>query len=126
MANINERHRMAAFTCSGSGRSRTSQEEVAYAEGVADREAEIADNLRRRDQWGHRTCDSETADAIEQGLDSQWGKPTNKDFVDLLSDFCERSECDLDHDGACQEHNWFGDGECPHARARRMLEAANG
>lgn len=28
-------------------------------------------------------------------------------------------ECMLDHDGNCQAHNWFGEGECPHARVAR-------
>ncbi len=127
MAEVNEHLRKAAFAWSGFGRERPSQEEAIYAEGLADREAAIVTNLRSRDQWGHRTSDSKTADAIEQGLDSEWGKPPNyKDLMALLSDFCERSDCDLDHNGACQEHNWFGEEECPHARAGRMLEAHDG
>lgn len=39
----------------------------------------------------------------------------------VLADLADGSPCDLDHDGNCQEHAWFGDGECPHARAKRLL-----
>jgi len=39
------------------------------------------------------------------------------------------TECDLDHHGNCQAHNYFGDGRCPHAVAESLVreaEAATG
>lgn len=45
----------------------------AYAQGYADREAEIAANLRRRDRWGGGAVDDKkTASDIEHGLDMDW------------------------------------------------------
>ena len=40
----------------------------------------------------------------------------------LIADLSYDDPCDLDHHGSCQAHNWFGDGECPHARARKALK----
>jgi len=68
-----ERHGQAAFVWSGYGRERTQAEAAIYAEGLADREAQIVANLRRRHRWGGgAVADRQTADEIEQGLDSDW------------------------------------------------------
>ena len=42
---------------------------------------------------------------------------------DVLSDLVARDDdpCYFDHHGYCQAHNWLQEGECPHARAKRLL-----
>lgn len=39
----------------------------------------------------------------------------------LVQDLRHDDPCGLDHHGNCQEHNWFGESECPHARAARLF-----
>lgn len=39
----------------------------------------------------------------------------------LLRDLVQEDPCSFDHDGNCQAHMWFGDGECPQARLKRVL-----
>ena len=36
----------------------------------------------------------------------------------LVDAFVSDDDCYLDHGGNCQQHNWFGDERCPHARAK--------
>jgi len=31
-------------------------------------------------------------------------------------------DCDLDHHGSCQAHDWFGEGPCPNGVVRKWLE----
>jgi hypothetical protein len=38
-----------------------------------------------------------------------------------LAELTSDEECDLDHHGNCQMHNFFGEGECPHAVAKRLI-----
>jgi septal ring factor EnvC (AmiA/AmiB activator) len=38
-----------------------------------------------------------------------------------LNQLIDPSPCHLDHHGSCQEHNWFGEGECPNAIAVRLV-----
>jgi len=70
MAEVTQRHRDAAAA------HRTINDlpsRGAYAQGLADREAEILVNLRRRDRWGGGAIpDRETANDIERGHDGQW------------------------------------------------------
>ncbi len=40
----------------------------------------------------------------------------------IVTDLYDDSPCDLDHHGSCQAHNWFGQSECPHARAEALLK----
>lgn len=39
----------------------------------------------------------------------------------ILIDLIDDEDCRLDHHGYCQTHVWLRDGECPQARARRLL-----
>lgn len=41
--------------------------------------------------------------------------------VAILRDMLDPDECHHDHHGYCQAHGWLTDGECPHARARRLI-----
>ena len=34
---------------------------------------------------------------------------------DIVNDIAYSDECSLDHNGSCQAHSYFGEGECPHA-----------
>jgi hypothetical protein len=43
----------------------------------------------------------------------------------ILADLVDPDPCRLDHDGDCQTHAWFGDDECPHARAKRLLSSSD-
>lgn len=45
-----------------------------------------------------------------------------RDLSSTLADMAYTDECDLDHNGACQAHNYFGEGECPNARAAKLLK----
>jgi len=45
-----------------------------------------------------------------------------RNLKSLIEDLAYSDECDLDHHGSCQAHNWFGEGECPHARAQKILK----
>jgi hypothetical protein len=40
---------------------------------------------------------------------------------ELLDALVSDESCWLDHHGYCQGHSRFDDGECPHARAKRLL-----
>lgn len=76
MAEIKQRHRDAAKawwpTTKGTAMATGIMEDF-YAQGAADREAEIAAALRRRDAWGGGAiADRETANDIERGHESQW------------------------------------------------------
>ena len=42
--------------------------------------------------------------------------------MNILDDLWDDSPCDLDREGSCQEHGWFGSGECPHARAVSLFD----
>jgi len=78
MVEIKERHREAARAWVhehglGSSHESATAAATAYAEGQADREAEIAAALRRRDAWGGGAiADRETANDIERGHEPQW------------------------------------------------------
>lgn len=39
----------------------------------------------------------------------------------LIEDLHDSSPCYIDHNGGCQAHYWFGDTECPHGRAQKLL-----
>lgn len=39
----------------------------------------------------------------------------------LIRDLSDPDPCHYDHHGYCQAHSWLQDGECPHARAQRLL-----
>jgi hypothetical protein len=41
--------------------------------------------------------------------------------VSLLATFVDDEPCSLDHHGHCQAHDWFAEGECNVARARRLV-----
>jgi len=76
-APIAERHREAATNWSPDAPDMIGADDIhprdAYAQGAADREAEILANLRRRDRWGGGAIpDRETANDIERGHDGQW------------------------------------------------------
>lgn len=45
--------------------------------------------------------------------------------LELLYSLTSPDDCDLDHHGYCQAHAWFHDGECPDARAKRVLAQHN-
>ena len=51
-------------------------------------------------------------------------RPGFTELLGLLREFADDEPCDLDHDGGCQAHNSFGDGECRNAHARRLLDVA--
>lgn len=78
MAEINKRHEKAACDWTPDvPQLLVSKADIhphdAYAQGYADREAEIVAHLRRRDRWGGGAIrDTETAREIEQGLDADW------------------------------------------------------
>lgn len=44
-----------------------------------------------------------------------------EDLRSIVGDLVDAEPCRLDHDGGCQAHDWFGETECPHARAKRFL-----
>ena len=76
-APIEERHLRAAVNWRPDVPDLVAAEDLhprdAYAHGRADREAEIAASLRRRDRWGGGAIpDRETANDIERGHDDQW------------------------------------------------------
>jgi hypothetical protein len=52
---------------------------------------------------------------------SKWSDRPLDDPIDLLEEFVDDDPCWLDHHGYCQAHNYFGEGECRMARARRLL-----
>jgi hypothetical protein len=46
---------------------------------------------------------------------------THREAVSLLATFVDDEPCSLDHHGHCQAHDWFAEGECNVARARRLI-----
>lgn len=53
---------------------------------------------------------------------SEAERPESVDLYELIADFLDPDECDLDHHGYCQAHTWFdADTACPHRRARALL-----
>ena len=46
----------------------------------------------------------------------------NKVWSDLVADLIDEGDCDLDHHGYCQAHDWMQKGICPHFRAKLLLE----
>ncbi len=48
-----------------------------------------------------------------------------RDLRSALCDMAYSDECALDHNGACQAHNYLGEDECPHARAVKLMERAD-
>lgn len=56
---------------------------------------------------------------------SQWlGEMGGQDLLDLINDLADTSRCHYDHHGHCQEHAWYSEGECPHARAQKLFPPA--
>jgi hypothetical protein len=49
--------------------------------------------------------------------------PTVEQLLYLIDQFTETGTCQLDHNGNCQEHNWFtwGEESCINERAQRVL-----
>lgn len=48
------------------------------------------------------------------------------DVLDLLYDLTDPDPCWYDHHGYCQAHGWMAtDPPCAHARAKKILAAAN-
>lgn len=41
--------------------------------------------------------------------------------LELLASLASLDDCELDINGDCQAHWWFHEGECPDARAKRIL-----
>jgi hypothetical protein len=48
------------------------------------------------------------------------------DLLEVLADIAvPAGDCELDHEGYCQAHDWFVSSRpCPYGRARAMLDAA--
>lgn len=45
-------------------------------------------------------------------------------LAELLKDLTQEGRCQFDHEGYCQEHDWFTSARpCPHGRAQQALEA---
>lgn len=42
--------------------------------------------------------------------------------LEIIEALADGDPCQLDHNGNCQAHAAFGDGECPHALAKAWLE----
>ena len=40
---------------------------------------------------------------------------------EVLADLVDGEACWFDHHGYCQAHGWLTDGECPQARAKRLV-----
>ena len=40
---------------------------------------------------------------------------------EVLADLVDGEACWFDHHGYCQAHGWLQDGECPQARAKRLV-----
>ena len=40
---------------------------------------------------------------------------------EVLGDLIDPDPCWFDHHGYCQAHGWLTDGECPQARAKRLV-----
>ena len=66
-------------------------------------------------------------DSIMTGAPAAPAEPramSTEELIDLIKALHSPDRCSLDHDGDCQEHSFFGTGECPHGRARRLLADA--
>lgn len=59
-------------------------------------------------------------DEIQQLLDSVGQALTT--MAGVIEDLVDSADCRLDIDGNCQEHGWFDERPCPHARAHEILE----
>lgn len=46
--------------------------------------------------------------------------------LSILNDIYDGEACRIDHEGQCQEHYWFHNSECPHARAKRFIADQEG
>lgn len=42
--------------------------------------------------------------------------------LEIIEALADEDSCRLDHNGNCQAHATFGEGECPHATAKAWLE----
>lgn len=68
--------------------------------------------------WAGKTAIDNCCDPNANVL--EW-KPEIVEMQKVLADLTDHDPCSLDHHGHCQGHMWFGEGECPHARAKRLL-----
>jgi len=45
------------------------------------------------------------------------------ELYDLIDALIDEDECSFDHHGHCQAHSYFGEpGQCPHNKAKKVLE----
>ena len=39
---------------------------------------------------------------------------------EIIDDLYDEDECEYDHHGYCQTHNWFNSSTCPHKRIKEL------